>query len=108
MIKYAILTLLLTVSSLASGEPAHHCEKDAVVQAKKLLDFHFGLDDRTEIDQHVTVLKPIKNPAGKSKFDVLEVYGHIYKGTYRMRFIYGQIPNQCVLVGQEILEITNL
>jgi hypothetical protein len=108
MIKYAILTLLLTVSSLASGEPAHHCEKDAVVQAKKLLDFHFGLDDRTEIDQHVTVLKPIKNPAGKSKFDVLEVYGHIYKGTYRMHFIYGQMADQCVLVGQEILELTDL
>lgn len=108
MIKYALPVLLLVTSSFASAEPAHHCEKDAVIQAKKLLDFHFGLDDRTEIDQHVTVLKPIKNPAGKSKFDVLEVYGHIYKGTYRMHFIYGQMADQCVLVGQEILELTDL
>ena len=58
MIKYATLVLLLTASGFAFGEPTHHCEKDAVIQAKKLLDFHFGLDDRTEIDQHVTILKP--------------------------------------------------
>lgn len=103
-----MLVLFLATSTLASGEPVHHCSTDAVLQAKKLLDFHFGLDDRTAIDERVTVLKPIKNPAGKGKFDVLEAYGHIYKGTYRMRFIYGQIPNQCLLVGQEILEITNL
>jgi hypothetical protein len=108
MIKYAMLVLFLATSTIVSAEPVHHCSADAILQAKKLLDFHFGLDDRTAIDEHVTVLKPIKNPAGKGKFDVLEVYGHIYKGTYRMRFIYGQLADQCVLVGQEILEITNL
>jgi len=108
MIKYVTLILFLVTSGFASAEPAHHCSTEAAIQAKKLLDFHFGLDDRTEIDEHVTVLKPIKNPAGKGKFDVLEVYGHIYKGTYRMRFIYAQMENQCLLVGQEILEITNL
>lgn len=108
MIKIAVLVLFLVASTLASSEPVHHCSTDAILQAKKLLDFHFGLDDRTEIEEHVTVLKPIKNPAGKGKFDVLEVYGHIYKGTYRMRFIYGQTTDQCLLVGQEILEITNL
>lgn len=108
MIKYALLVLCLVTSSFAFAKPSHHCSKDAAAQAKKLLDFHFGLDDRTEIEEHVTVLKPIKNPAGKGLFDVLEVYGHIYKGTYRMHFIYSQTPNQCLLVGQEILEITNL
>ncbi len=108
MIKYVMLILFLVTSKFASGEPVHHCSTEAIIQAKKLLDFHFGLDDRTEIDKHVTVLKPIKNPAGKVKFDVLEIYGHIYKGTYRMRFIYAQTQNQCLLIGQEILEITNL
>lgn len=108
MIKYVMLALFLVTSTHASSEPVHHCSKDATLQAKKLLDFHFGLDERTEIDEHVTVLKPMKNPAGKGMFDVLEVYGHIYKGTYRMRFIYGQTAGQCLLVGQEILEITNL
>jgi len=108
MIKYLMLILFVVLPRFAFGEPVHHCSKEAVVQAKKLLDFHFGPDNRTEIDKHVTVLKPIKNPAGKGNFDVLEVYGHIYKGTYRMHFIYGQIENQCLLVGQEILEMTNL
>jgi hypothetical protein len=60
------------------------------------------------IDKGVKVLKPLKNLAGTGEFDVLEVPGYIYKGTYRMRFIYGRIPGDCVLVGQEILEITNL
>ncbi|MGZ5043495.1 MAG: hypothetical protein ACXV8P_01780 [Methylobacter sp.] len=108
MMKHALLVLLLVTSTFASAEPLHHCSKDALIQAKKLLDFHFGLDDRTEINEHVVVLKPIKNPAGKGKFDVLEIYGHIYKGTYRMRFIYAQTENQCLLAGQEILEITHL
>jgi hypothetical protein len=108
MIKLAVLIAFLLLSKLASGEPVHPCSAEAADQAKKLLDFHFGLDDRTEIDKHVAVLKPIKNPAGKGKFDVLEIYGHIYKGTYRMRFIYAQIDDQCLLIGQEILELTNL
>ncbi len=108
MIKIAVLVLCLSASTFASAGPVHHCSADAVIQAKKLLDFHFGSDDRTEIDRQVAVLKPIKNPAGKGMFDVLEVYGHIYKGTYRMHFIYGQLEGQCLLVGQEILEITNL
>ncbi|MBL6987396.1 MAG: hypothetical protein ISR72_10235 [Methylobacter sp.] len=108
IMKYALLSILLVTSPFAVAKPVHHCSTDAVIQAKRLLDFHFGIDDRTEIDPHVTVLKPIKNPAGKGKFDVLEVYGHIYKGTYRMHFIYGRIAGQCLLIGQEILEITNL
>jgi hypothetical protein len=108
MVKLAALIAFLLFSKLVSGEPAHHCSAEAANQAKKLLDFHFGADNRIEIDKHVAVLKPIKNPAGKGKFDVLEIYGHIYKGTYRMRFIYAQIENQCVLIGQEILELTNL
>lgn len=106
--KLALLVLLLVAPTFAYAEPLHHCSKEALIQAKKLLDYHFGLDDRTEINEHVAVLKPIKNPAGKGKFDVLEIYGHIYKGTYRMRFIYAQTDNQCLLIGQEILEITPL
>lgn len=108
MIKLAALISFLLISSIASGAPTHHCSAEAVTQAKKLLAFHFGLDDRMEIDEHVAVLKPIKNPAGQGKFDVLEIYGHIYKGTYRMRFIYAQTGNQCLLVGQEILELADL
>jgi hypothetical protein len=108
MLKFIMLISFLLISKVASAEPVHHCSTEALIQAKKLLDFHFGPDNRMEIDKHITVLKPIKNPAGKGKFDVLEIYGHIYKGTYRMRFIYAKTENQCLLIGQEILEITNL
>ncbi len=41
---------------------------------------------------------------GKGRFDVLQVDGAVYKGNYRMRRIYAQIPGTCALMGQEILE----
>ena len=44
---------------------------------------------------------------GNGKFDVLEVWGHIYKGDYRMRFIYAQIKDSCTLMGEEILEASD-
>jgi len=53
-------------------------------------------------------MKPLKNPAGKGQFDVLEVWGHIYKAQYRMRFIYAKVGAEHVLMGQEILEFAQL
>jgi hypothetical protein len=106
--KGIFFLILLSISSFNHANPVHPCATQARQQAKKLLEFHFGADERIAIDDKVAVLKPLKNPAGKGKFDVLEVYGYIYKGTYRMHFIYGQVQNECVLVGQEILELTNL
>ena len=51
----------------------------------------------------------MRNPANRlQRFDVLEVWGRIYKGQYRMRFIYARIPNECVLMGQEVLEYAAL
>jgi len=38
----------------------------------------------------------------------VEVWGYVYKGQYRMRFIYAQPPQNCVLMGQEILEYADL
>ena len=38
---------------------------------------------------------------------MLEVWGYIYKAEYRMRFIYAQIPDSCLLMGQEILEASD-
>jgi hypothetical protein len=73
-------------------------------QAYRLLEFHFGPDGRIAVEKTVRRLAPLKNPAGKHPYDVLEVWGTIYKGKYRMRFIYYQLPDECVLVGQEILE----
>lgn len=91
-----------------AGSPSHHCSGDATKHARKLLEFHFGPDERIGIDETAKLVGLLKNPAGKGQFDVLEVWGFIYKGRYRMRFIYAQIPDECILMGQEILEYANV
>lgn len=103
----AAAALILAAGSAA----AHPCDDDAKRRAAVLLSLHFAddvvADMQTEnqgIGDEVTELAPVKSLKGKGKFDVLEVWGYIYKGEYRMRFIYAQIPDSCVLMGQEILE----
>jgi len=96
-------------SPAVAPSPPHRCSTAAIEQAQKLLTFHFGPDGRIEIDKSVKVLAPIRNPANRAqRFDVLEVWGHIYKGDYRMRLIYARLPNECVLMGQEVLEYASL
>ena len=108
-IAIAIGAITVAAFSSASAQAPHHCSAAASEQAQKLLVFHFGQDNRIEIDKAVKTLAPIRNPANRAqRLDVLEVWGHIYKGEYRMRFIYARIPNECVLVGQEILEFASL
>ena len=105
----AACALLLLLCSLAYAESAHHCASAAAAQAHALLAFHAGSDTRIEIEQAVKVLAPRQNPANPQQvFDVLEVWGYIYKGQYRMRFIYARLPGECVLMGQEILEYAGL
>ncbi len=104
-----IMLFLLCTSTYAQGE--HLCEQNAIEQAGKLLKFHFGEDHNLSIsvDDTAKVMHPIKNPKNnKQSFDVLEVWAAIYKGEYRMRFIYAQMDDSCVLMGQEILEYANL
>lgn len=77
--------------------------------AKKLLVFHAGADNGIKINQSVKKRAPIPNPANrKQRFDVLEVWGYIYKGQYQMRFLYAQLAGECILMGQEILEYASL
>jgi hypothetical protein len=101
-----LVVALCSMTSAAPAQlPSHHCSGAAIDQAPKLLAFHFGPDSRIEIDKAARVLAPIRNPANRAeRLDVLEVWGHIYKGQYRMRFVYARSPKECVLVGQEILE----
>lgn len=84
------------------------CKGNALKDAKKLLSFYRDNDDRMSIDDKVTPLAKIKNPQNASqKFDVLETWGYIYKGKYRMRFMY--YPDaDCALMGEEILEYAEL
>ncbi len=86
------------------------CAAGAIDRAKQLLTFHFGPDDRMAIDKTVKELPSMRNPADpKQKFNVLEIWGYIYKGRYRMRFIYYNSPaTGCLLMGEEILEYARL
>lgn len=105
--KAALVCLLFAGSGLAYGESTHPCTSEASKQAVKLLAFHRGPDDRTMIES-VETIRPIRNPQNKKQtFDVLEVWASIYKGKYRMRFIYARLEG-CTLMGQEILEYANL
>lgn len=103
----AALLVIVLCSGGAFAEA--RCAAAAKQQAAKLLAFHFGeADDRIAIDTSVKVLPPLKNPANKAQtFEVLEIWGSIYKGRYRMRLIYGSADG-CVLMGQEILEHASL
>jgi hypothetical protein len=96
-------------STPAWAQTAHRCAPAAREQAQKLLAFHVGGDGRIEIDQAVRTRLSIPNPANRlQRFDVLEVWGRIYKGQYRMRFLYARIPKECVLMGQEVIEYASL
>jgi hypothetical protein len=79
------------------------------VQAKKLLAFHYGINEGIEIDPDIKALAFIRNPANKKQqFAVLEVWGYIYKAQYRMRFMYYRPVDKCILMGQEILEFAKM
>lgn len=114
-IRIAIFLALFVVGGLGSAgiaddEVQSRCASEAREQAPRLLAFHFGEDDdRIAIEPEVTELLPLANPADEEQqFKVLEVWGHIYKGKYRMRFIYHEAADECVLMGQEILEYAQL
>lgn len=100
----------LSASAHAATQPSSKaCAADAVIQAKKLLAFHTDDDDRAEVSGPAKPLPSIVNPANpKQRFDVLEVWGYVYKGQYRMRLEYYRLGNDCVLMGQEILEHASL
>jgi hypothetical protein len=99
--------LMLPWCSVAQAN--NQCAAEAIVQAGKLLEFHFGKDNRIEIDPTTKRVADIANPKNrKQKFQVYEVWGHIYKGEYRMHLIYYPMDTTCVLMGQEILEFADL
>lgn len=113
LITFCLSINVLTLSTLSQAQEIKsslQCKSQAIQQAAKLLEFHFGPDDRIEISEDVKALPSIINPRNKKqRFDVIEVWGYIYKGEYRMRFeYYSGHKNECILMGQEILEYANL
>jgi hypothetical protein len=106
--KLTVAALLLIIAAATAQAQTHPCAADAIAKATPLLRLHYGDPNQpVDVDNSVKVLPPIKALAGNGRFDVLEVFGHIYKATYRMRFIYAQIKGSCVLMGQEILEVSD-
>lgn len=107
--KITLFFILMIMSNLTWAESNHRCSTAATQQAHRLLIFHAGADDRIAVDETVKALATISNPANKTQsFDVLEVWGFIYKAKYRIHLLYAQMPGDCLLMGQEILEYANL
>lgn len=106
MIRNATLLFVFLAASGLSGATAPDCPADdAIDQARQLLAFHFGDDERIEIDPGFEQLAPIANPANPDEqLSVLELWGFVYRGQYRMRLTYHPMDDGCVLMGQEIIE----
>ncbi|MCC6920397.1 MAG: hypothetical protein IT548_14460 [Alphaproteobacteria bacterium] len=108
-----VFAAAIGLAALSAAQAADHpCAEDAKARAQKLLQFHFTDGDMSEvgnigIDDQVKVLAPVKAARGTGKFDVIEVIGYIYKAEYRIHLLYAQIPDSCVLMGQEILELSD-
>lgn len=102
----SILACLIFTSLPALAE---HPNADAArAQAKKLLAHYSDGDERASVEKEVKVLAPMKNPSGDGTFEVLEVWGFVYKGQYRMRFYYAKVDGEYLLMGEEIVELAKL
>ena len=101
----ALVGLPLEPASAATG---HACSSNAVARAGKLLVFHADPDGPWSVDKTAVQIGTVPALHGRRRYDVLQVWGYVYKARYRMRFIYGVVAGQCVLVGEEIFEDTAL
>src|SRR4051794_35915699 len=95
--SFALLALVGSASFCRAADSA--CAARAIDRAKQLLTFHAGADERMTIDKTAKKLPSIRNPQNPNqRFEVLEVWGYIYKGKYRMRLIYYNSPaTSCLL-----------
>jgi hypothetical protein len=118
-----ITAALFCLAASVAAAADHPCKVDAEKRAGRLLQLHWNDDGGNILTEtpnakngegrqswaldELKLLEPVKALVGKGRFDVLELTGSIYKANYRMRFLYAQIPDSCVLMGQEIIEIAN-
>lgn len=102
--------MLFTAAAPGHAAPPHRCAGDALKCAPALLKLHlpdaghpFGFDKKVE------QITSVANPAApRQSFDVLQVWGFVYKAKYRLRFLYAQLAGSCVLMGQEVMEHAKL
>ena len=104
-----MLLALWATPALAAGPFPWQAE--ALAQARKLLAFFIATTMIARMWMKAasgncppSLIRPIKS----SVFWCWKHGGHIYKGNYRMRLIYYPMQKECVLMGQEILELANL
>jgi hypothetical protein len=101
------------VAAPAWEAPSHRCAADAVTQSKKLLTFYLRLDepgafDSWSVDESARQIDSVPAIRGTQRYDVFEVWGRVYKGRYRMRFLYALSDGACALMGEEIMEDATL
>ena len=87
--RLAIVVCVLLAAVAAAQAQPHACAADAIAKADQLLRFHGEIppDQPHAVDKDVKVLPPVKALKGNGRFDVLEVWGYIYKTDYRIRLI---------------------
>jgi len=82
--KTVLASFAFVVAATAAQAEPHACAADAIAKADQLLRFHGEVQSGqpAAVDQNVKVLPPVKALKGNGRFDVLEVWGHIYKADY--------------------------
>jgi hypothetical protein len=108
IVRLTVFLAVLFTCDCAEAVTVHPCSADAVAQAKKLLAFYLHFDNGTA-NTELFIEDGVKTwqvPAirGTWRYDVLELWGDVYKGRYRMRFTYALVGGECTLMGEEIFE----
>lgn len=116
MTKILLIALAFAVVStgVVHAKAAPACADDAATRAESLIKFHVTdggkspemADDVAPVDVgDVVSIGPLKPLRGPGRYDVLEVIGHVIKAEYRVHLIYADMQGQCLLMGQEIIEV---
>lgn len=110
LLSLSLVWVWLALPAVASE--VHHCQEDAKERSEGLVRLHYTGSSSGEInnlfvDESVIVRPPVKSLVGNGYFDVLETKAYVYRAQHRLRFIYAQLEDDCVLMGQEILEVAD-
>jgi hypothetical protein len=94
------------------------CSQKALTSAKALFLLHYGADTAAANGgatfSTLTQEPSLKSPDKKMEYTVLQTIAEIGKnGEYRIRMIYAMVGNtntdqDCVLMGEEILDLSSL